>query len=287
MTYRIRNVVFAALLALLAALLTGYYVTSYKQSVRKAEDEVTVLVAARDIPARTIVGSSDLTLRQVPDDPSLAQAFSDPAQVIDRLTAVAILANQPVTPNLLASGTVGGQFSILEPNETLAPDSPIWRAVAVNVPDDRAVAGQVQVGQHVDIFVTAQVNVALPPAAVTEATGGQTASSSRGSNNAPTQPGASPAPQGDPDLFYADKSTKVTYQDIVILAKEGTLYILKVDEHLAEEISHLQAAGNASFSLALRPDGDHRIFDSVDYGETTNKIIEEYGLPIPEVYPAP
>jgi Flp pilus assembly protein CpaB len=243
----------------------------------------TVLVAAHDIPARTIVGSADLTLRQVPEDPSLTQAFSDPVEVIDRLTAVTILANQPITPNLLASGTAGGQFSILSPEETLSPDSPIWRAIAVNVPDDRAVGGQVQVGQHVDVFVTAQINVALPPAAVAEAAGDVAG----GNDNAPTGPGASPGPQGDPDLFYADKSTKVTYQDIVILAKEGTLYILKVDEHLAEEISHLQAAGNASFSLALRPDGDHRIFDTADYGETTNMIIEEYGLPIPEIYPVP
>jgi Flp pilus assembly protein CpaB len=141
--------------------------------------------------------------------------------------------------------------------------------VAVNVPDDRAVAGQIQVGQHVDLVITAQINVIVPLAAA-------------GAAPVPSpQPSASTAP------YYTDKSTKITYQDLPILALNGTLYILRVDIAQAEEISHLQAAGNAQFSLVLRPDGDDRVVDTEKLGETTNQIIEKYGLPIPEIYPAP
>ena len=228
-----------------------------------------VVVAARDIPARTVIQSSDLTIRAVPDDPSLAVAIASPEDAIGRITGVAILFQQPISPNLLASAVVGGQFSILGPEETISPDSPAWRAVAVNVPDDRAVAGQIQVGQHVDLFMTAQINVTVPLARAVAAP-------------APSpEPGASTAP------YYTDKSTKITYQDLSILARNGTLYILRVDIAQAEEISHLQAAGNAQFSLVLRPDGDDRQVDTEKLGETTNQIIEKYGLPIPEIYPAP
>ena len=38
-------------------------------------------------------------------------------------------------------------------------------------------------------------------------------------------------------------------------------------------------------SMALRPDIDQRPVDASKLGETTNRIIEKYGLPIPENYP--
>ena len=72
-----------------------------------------------------------------------------------------------------------------------------------------------------------------------------------------------------------------------ILKKNGSMYILRVDARTAEEISHLAASGNASFSLALRADGDDRAVETGDFGQTTNKIIRDYGLPIPQVFPAP
>jgi hypothetical protein len=37
--------------------------------------------------------------------------------------------------------------------------------------------------------------------------------------------------------------------------------------------------------MVLRPEGDDRTVDLGGYGETTNQIIEKYGLPIPQVYP--
>jgi hypothetical protein len=54
---------------------------------------------------------------------------------------------------------------------------------------------------------------------------------------------------------------------------------------VAEEITHLQAAGNAQFSMALRPDVDVRPVDATELGATTNMLIQRYGLPLPEVFP--
>ena len=44
--------------------------------------------------------------------------------------------------------------------------------------------------------------------------------------------------------YYTDKSTKVVYQNvIVVLSKTGTFYVLKVPAAIGEEINHLQASG--------------------------------------------
>ena len=184
---------------------------------------------------------------------------------------------QLLTSNLLASGTVGLGFAILRPDETVAPDSEAWRAVSITVPDDRAVGGVLGAGMNVDIFVTATVSVpATAPVPVVVSGAG---------------PAANPAPSQAPARsllgdYYTDRSTKITYQDMKILARAGTYYILKVPLVVAEEISHLQADGGAQFSLALRPDQDSRVLDVSPLGATTNRIIERYGLPVPEAYPS-
>src|SRR4051794_36571751 len=54
MAYRARNILIAVALAAVAALLTSFYVTSYKRHVQRGEDHVTVLVAKKDI----VVGAS-------------------------------------------------------------------------------------------------------------------------------------------------------------------------------------------------------------------------------------
>lgn len=53
MTYRVRNIGIAVALAAVAALLTSFYVTSYKRHVQRSEDHVTVLVAKQDIKPGT------------------------------------------------------------------------------------------------------------------------------------------------------------------------------------------------------------------------------------------
>jgi Flp pilus assembly protein CpaB len=216
---------------------------------------VGVVVAARAIPARKPVEADDVTVRQVPLDPTNSEAIivKQPDQVIGRVLAVSVLQDQMITTNMLASTATGGQFSILEPGETVAPDSEAWRAVSLTVPDDRAVGGLLQPGMTVDVFTSATVNV----------------------------------PQ---DLivagkFYTDKSTKITYQNMVILARAGTFYVVKATLGIAEEISHLQASGNATFSFAMRPEADIRLIDASALGETTNMLISKYGLPVPENFP--
>ena len=129
----------------------------------------------------------------------------------------------------------------------------MWRAVSITVADNLAVGGLIQAGMTVDIIATATVNV--------------------------------PQDLVDSGKYYTDKSTKIMYQNMIILAKGAGFYILKATLPVAEEITHLQAAGNATFAMVLRPDADTRQVDATRLGETTNRIIAKYGLPVPEVYP--
>jgi len=216
----------------------------------------TAVVAVRPIPARKPIEAEDIAVRSdIPLDGTNAEGVVARAEdVVGRILAVDVKIGQLVTTNLLASTTAGAQFSILRPDETVAPESEAWRAVSVSVTDDRAVGGMLGPGMIVDVFLTASVNV--------------------------------PQSVLDEGQFYTDRSTKISYQNMEILSRQGTFYIVKATLPVAEEISHLQAAGNAQFSMVLRPDADTRTLDLSALGATTNRIIERYGLPIPESYPA-
>ena len=68
-----------------------------------------------------------------------------------------------------------------------------WRAISITVSDDLAVGGMLTVGESVDVFVTTVV--AVP--------------------NDPT------------GKYMSDRSTKVTYQDMTILARKDQFYIMR------------------------------------------------------------
>ncbi len=250
-------VLLGVILAVVAGGAAFYLINTAQQQAGQSGLKFTqAVVAARAIPARKPIEADDVALRtDIPLDGTNAEGvITDPAQVVGRILAVDVQPGQLVTTNLLASTTAGGQFSILKPDETVAPDSEAWRAVSLTVPDDRAVGGLLGPNMTVDVFVTASVNV--PQAVLSQGT------------------------------YYTDQSTKITYQDMLVLARQGSSYVVKATLPVAEEINHLLAAGNAQFSLALRPDADTRVLDLSGLGATTNRIIQRYGLPVPETYPA-
>ncbi len=118
------------------------------------------MVAVKQIPARKPIEATDVTVREVPIDPTNAEGvFTDPTKVIGLIPGVSILEGQPIYANFLASQAQGGQFSILQPGETVAPDSETWRAVSLTVPDDRSVGGLVRPGDTVDVFVTTTITI--------------------------------------------------------------------------------------------------------------------------------
>ncbi len=248
---------------------TAFFLGNQKSADAEPAATRTVLVAADTIPARTPIQSSMLRNAVVPDDPSMALAITDPAQVLGLVTAVTIYADQPITPNLIATTTAGAEFSILGPTETISPYSPVYRAVSVMIPRDRAVGGMVQAGQRVDVIASVQMKVMV------EDENGQFVEGTT------------------LDGFTSAASTKVTMTDLEVLARDpdSDLYVLKVDLHQAEQLQAMANEG-ISMSLALRPQGDARVIDRSGYGETINRILEKFVFPLERIlqidrYPKP
>ena len=242
-------ILLGVVLALVAGGAAFFLISQAQQQAGQAQaQKVPAVVAIAVIPAREVIEAADVEVREVPLDPTNANGvISDPADVIGRIPAVSILQGQLITTNMLASSDEGGQFSILGPDESVTPDSPAWRGVSLTVADDLAVGGLLQVGQSVDVFVTVVIAVPQDLAAEGE--------------------------------FYSDRATKITYQDMVILARAGAFYIVRAPLDVAEEISHLQATGAATFSMALRPDEDTRPVDATTFGETTNRSSSAMACP--------
>ena len=55
MTYRLRNIAIAVALAVLAAMMTSFYVKQQKQDIQQGQVLTTVWVAKSDIPAGSVV----------------------------------------------------------------------------------------------------------------------------------------------------------------------------------------------------------------------------------------
>jgi Flp pilus assembly protein CpaB len=143
------------------AIAAGYGAFQLAQSGSQAPAVVTesVLVAARDIPARTTLTVDDVALRDVPQDEVLPLTYRDANVVVGRVVSVPIYTNQQITPNLFATASANSNFSILDPDEQVTATSPLWRAVAIRIPNERAVGGEVEAGQHVDLIVSVDLKV--------------------------------------------------------------------------------------------------------------------------------
>ena len=261
-----RSKVYIAVGVLVALLVAATVYIALQASGLTSQGEVEmrqVVVAAAEIPGRKAIEEADVVMRNVPVDPINETAFTSIDEVLGRVVSVPVSAGQLLTPNLLASTDAGAIFSILRPGEEFDPSMPDLRAVSMTVPDDRAVGGTLQPGQPVDLIATLNVQ----PAAET---------------GTPSEPAPSEAPAPAPDGSASrvpGPSTKTTLQQLDILVRNGTLYILRTDLATAEKITELQAAG-AQFTLVLRATEDDRSAETE--GSTLDRLLEEFEFPVPE-----
>ena len=107
---RLRNLALPVGLATLAAVLIGFYVVSYRNSVTHGAALVKVLVASRDIPAGTdgssIAGGGYLKSQTVPRRAVVPGSIASAAPLTSKITAERIYQGQQVTfsnPDSVAS----------------------------------------------------------------------------------------------------------------------------------------------------------------------------------------
>jgi Flp pilus assembly protein CpaB len=149
MTYRVKNISIAVALALVAALLTSFYVTNYQRNVRKDETNVPVWVATRDIPAGTsgtdaeqkkMLKKSEVVRRNV-----VPGAISSPDQVADLVTAQPIFAGEQVSTR---------RFSTQSQRGIRAQLTGVQRAIAIPGDEHQLLAGTLRTGDKVDLVAT-------------------------------------------------------------------------------------------------------------------------------------
>jgi Flp pilus assembly protein CpaB len=146
MTYRVRNIVVAVVLAALAGSLTLVYVVNYKRHVQHGENKVNVLVAARDIPAGTtgseVVEQHMLKTEAVPRRTLVPGWVGNADQLHNQVATQQIYEGEQVTVRRFAPPREQGVRSQIRGTE---------RAVELAGDAHQTLAGTLKAGDNVDV----------------------------------------------------------------------------------------------------------------------------------------
>ena len=143
MAYRARNILIAVALAAVAALLTSFYVTSYKRHVQRGEDHVTVLVAKSDIPEGTTGedAAGMLSSQDVPRKARIPGAITKPEQLASLVATQKTLQGEQVTTRRFGTQSELGVRAQLKGT---------MRAFELWGDQTQVLAGTLKAGDHVD-----------------------------------------------------------------------------------------------------------------------------------------
>jgi Flp pilus assembly protein CpaB len=145
MSYRLRNIGIAVALAVLAALLTIFYVTNYKRSVQSGEELVAVYVAAgpiavgtsgSEVSDRNLLKSVEVVRRSV-----VPGAISEPEQISQLVATERVYEGEQVTLN---------RFKPLGEQGVQAQLKGRLRAMQVPGSEHQLLLGTLQTGDRVD-----------------------------------------------------------------------------------------------------------------------------------------
>jgi Flp pilus assembly protein CpaB len=149
MTYRVRNIGIAIALAIVAALLTTFYVTNYKRNVQQGESMVPVYVAAQDIEIGTagseLSGRKLLKVEHVSRRSVVPGAISEPEQIEKSVAVEAIYAGEQISTNRFRATEQQGVRAQLKGN---------LRAIQAAGGEPALLAGTLKAGDRVDVLGT-------------------------------------------------------------------------------------------------------------------------------------
>lgn len=264
MTYRLRNILIALTLAVVAALLVTFYVANYKKHVQHQQVTVPVVVAAKDIPVGTagadILAHNYLKVESVPRPSVVPGALSSPSQIGAQIAMEPVYAGEQVTAR---------RFGHVSPTGVRAKLKGIYRALRVPGDPNSLLAGTLQPGDHVDVvasikYTVKDVDINRVAAA---AAGTQTSASSNASS----------------DSSSADESkvaTRTVLRNIDVLETSGASIdgkiasgpgdggnwvMLAVTDNQAQKLYWVMK--NATWSFTLRP-----VLDPADSSNSVETI---------------
>jgi Flp pilus assembly protein CpaB len=151
-TNRLWQIVAAVGLALLAVLLTTFYVTNYKRHVQHAEAQVSVVIAAKDIPVDTqgsdLLSGTWLTKLTVPRREVVPGAITSPQQLRSLIATQPIYAGEQVTTRRFGTPAERGVRAQIKGTQ---------RVIEVDGDAHQLLAGTLRAGDHVDIVGAWQI----------------------------------------------------------------------------------------------------------------------------------
>jgi Flp pilus assembly protein CpaB len=161
LVYRVRNIAIAVGLALVAMMLTFFYVTNYKRSVQHQASSVQVYVAAQDVAAGVsgadIVRQHQLQLATVRRSAVVPGAIASPDQLQNVVLAAPLYQGEQVTLR---------RFTDVAAQGIRARLTGTMRAVQVAGDPNQLLAGTLHGGDHVDVVA----NLRVDPNKITNAT---------------------------------------------------------------------------------------------------------------------
>jgi Flp pilus assembly protein CpaB len=149
MTYRLRNILVAVALALVAALLTSFYVTNYQRNVTRDETNVEVFVATRDIPVGT--SGADLARKGLLEKSEIVRrtvvpgAISNPDQLADLVAVQPVYAGEQVSTRRFATPAERGIRAQIKGT---------MRAIQVPGDSHQLLAGTLRAGDRIDVVAS-------------------------------------------------------------------------------------------------------------------------------------
>ena len=149
MTYRVRNIVIAVALALVAAMMTSFYVTNYQRNVQKDAKNVEVFVAKNDIPVGT--SGADLARKGLLEKSEIVRrsvvpgAISSPDQLSDLVAVQPVYAGEQVSTRRFALPTTRGISARLTGTQ---------RAISFQGDQEQLLAGTLKMDDRVDVVAS-------------------------------------------------------------------------------------------------------------------------------------
>ena len=149
MTYRVRNIGIAIALAIVAALLTTFYVTNYKRNVQQGEAMVPVYVATQNIevgtPGSELASKNLLKVDHVSRRSVVPGAISEPEQISKWVAVEGIYAGEQISTNRFRAAEEQGVRAQLKGN---------LRAMQIAGGEPGLLAGTLKTGDRVDVVGT-------------------------------------------------------------------------------------------------------------------------------------
>jgi Flp pilus assembly protein CpaB len=245
---------------------------------------VDILVAARAIPPKTALQPADVKIAKINADvaPPEAQTFTaayvkDPKEAIGKVVLQGLSIGEPIFPSKFAPPERA--FTVFPPGETVAPGSPHYRIVQLNVADANASGGIIQAGDHVDLMVVfpfdanAKLLLSPPPGLPTP---------SPTPVPTPVPAGQTPGPSASippGQRIVADTIAKIILGPMEVLARSGSVYTFRVDAAMVERFAYMQSAG-IQIQLLVRAPGDDRVPQTT--GAYFGTVYQQFKFPIPE-----